>query len=566
MALAPDGRLFVACAGDNTVHVIQTRSLEKPEAGPTQATRPPEGVREILNTSVEPTLLEGSTPVGIAISPDGKTLYVANAENNDVMVADISNTAKTTIGGFIPTGWYPTSLAADDNQIFVTVGKGLASRANYPSKRSHPDKGRQGQQYDYTGRCFEGYVSFIRIGDPVQLRDWTKKVVLNTPFRNENVRQTAGRSASVIPDVVGKPSPIQHVLYVILENRTYDQVMGDMKEGNGEPYLCMYGEKITPNRHKLAREYTLLDNLYCNGEVSVDGHSWCDAAIADDVNERQWTSDYSDHGEIINSEAIQIPTNGFLWDLVRRNGLSVKAYGEGDNEFLGSHAVPVDCRGTWSDGRDMDRVDGWISDLRDAEKSNDLANFMIMSLGEDHTSGTTPGKYTPEACVASNDVAIGKIVAAASRSKFWRSMAIFFVEDDAQSGPDHVDAHRTFALVVSPYVKRHTVDHTMYSQAGMLRTIELLLGLPPMTQYDAAAQPLFGTFASKPLLTAYEPLAATIDLNAKNTKASPGAKQSLAMDFDEYDRAPADALNRILWAQSKGVNVPYPALHRSFAR
>ncbi|HLK14662.1 MAG TPA: bifunctional YncE family protein/alkaline phosphatase family protein, partial [Fimbriimonadaceae bacterium] len=565
MALAHDGRLFVACAGDNTVHVIQTRAPERAAGGPTRATRPPEGVREILNTCIEPTVLEGTTPDGVAVSPDGKTLYVANADNNDVMVADISNPESTRIRGFIPTGWYPTSVVTTNDQLCVAIGKGLQSRPNFPAQGKAPDKGRQGQQYDYTGNCFEGYVTFVPQFDDAKLATWTKTVWDNTPFRLAHVRWTASRSDSIVPDEVGKHSPIQHVLYVIMENRTYDQVFGDLKEGEGDPHLCMYGETITPNRHKLAKEYTLLDNLYCNGEVSFDGHSWCDAAMATDAMQRQWTSGYSDHGDLTNSEELQSPNGGYLWDDARRHGLSVKAYGEGDNEYLGHHAVPVDCRGTWKGARDMDRVDGWIKDLHEAERTGNLASFMIMSLGEDHTSGTKPGSYTPEASVGSNDQAIGKIVAAASRSKFWGSMAIFFVEDDAQDGPDHIDAHRTFGLVVSPWVKRRAVDHTMYGQVSMIRTIELLLGLPPMTQYDAAATPMFNTFGRSAKSTAYEPAPALTDLMAKNSASSPGAAQSAQMNFDEYDRAPAAALNRILWAEAK-PGVPYPAVHQSFGR
>ena len=566
MALSPDGRLFVACAGDNTVHVIQTQALEKAQSGPTQATRPPERVREILNTCIEPTVLEGTTPDGVAVSADGMTLYVANADNNNVMVADIAEPAETHIRGFIPTGWYPTSVVAPNGRLFVAIGKGLQSRPNFPAQGKSPDKGRQNQPYDYTGNCFEGYITSIPEFDKAKLLDWTNKVWANTPFRLANVRQTADHTDSVVPDTVGKPSPIQHVLYVIMENRTYDQVFGDLKEGDGDPHICMYGETITPNRHKLAKEYTLLDNLYCNGEVSFDGHSWCDAAMATDAMQRQWTSGYSDHGDLTNSEELQAPNGGFLWDSARRSGLTVKAYGEGDSDYLGHHAVPANCRGNWKGSRDMDRVDGWISDLHDAEKSGKLANFMIMSLGEDHTSGTAPGRFTPEASVASNDIAIGKIIAAASRSKFWNSTAIFFVEDDAQDGPDHVDAHRTFGLVVSPWVKRHAVDHTMYGQVSMIRTIELLLGLAPLTQYDAAATPMFNVFGRSAKSTPYELVPALTDLLAKNTAASPGAAQSAMMDFDEYDRAPAAQLNHILWAEAKGPGVPYPATHEAFGR
>ena len=566
MALAPDGRLFVSCAGDNTVHVIQTRSLEQKEAGASRSRRPAEGVREILNTAVEPTELEGSSPVGVSVSPDGKSLYVANADNNDVMVADISNPEQTTIKGFIPTGWYPTCVLASNDQVLVTTGKGLKSRANFPAQKTPPLMGREKQPYDYDAACFEGHVSFINAPDAAKLTEYTNLVKANTPFKVANIMSTGKKSDSVVPDQVGKPSPINHILYVIMENRTYDQVFGDFKEqAMGDPYLCMYGEKVTPNRHQLARDYVILDNIYCNSEVSVDGHSWCDAAIATDGNQRSWTSSYSAHGEI-DADDPQTPAAGYLWDNARRHGLSVMAYGEGDNDYLGSHAVPAGCRGTWQGQRDKDRADGWIADLHAAEKTGNLPNLMVMSLGEDHTSGTRPGTWTPEAAVGSNDQAIGKIVEAASKSKFWNSMAIFFVEDDAQNGPDHIDAHRTFGLVVSPWVKRKTIDNTMYSQVSMVRTIELLLGLPPMTQFDAAANPMFDVFMKHPVDTRYTLIPAETDIYAKNTSESIGASQSMKMDFSEYDRAPEDELNRVLWAEAKGADTPYPGTHRAFLR
>jgi DNA-binding beta-propeller fold protein YncE len=566
MAMAPDGRLFVACAGDNSVHIVQTRSLERKQAGPSPATRPPEGVREILNTAIEPTELEGSTPVGIAVSEDGKSLYVANADNNDVMVADISNPEATKIAGFVPTGWYPTTVSAVGNQLLVATGKGLASRANFPATGKFPEKGREGQPFDYIGTCFEGHVAFLPKPSTVQLSEFTSRVRANIPFRESQIASTLEKSDSIVPDKLSQTSPIKHILYVIMENRTYDQVLGDLKPGNGDPYLCMYGQKVTPNRHQLAKDYVLLDNLYCNSEVSVDGHSWCDAAIATDENQRSWTSSYSGHGDVTNGDEVEGPAGGYLWDAARRRGLSVMAYGEGESDWLGGNAVPINNRGTWHGSRDMDRANGWVQDLHTAEKTGRLANFMIMSLGEDHTSGTRPGSFTPEASVGSNDQAIGKIVDAASRSKFWNSMAIFFVEDDSQNGPDHVDAHRTFGLVVSPWVKRHKVDSTMYSQVSMVRTIELLLGLSPLTQYDASARPMFDVFMKRPVDETYTLLPTSTDLYAKNTARSPGAQASLLMDFSEYDRAPEDPLNRVLWAEAKGPNTPYPGTHRSFLR
>ena len=563
MALSKDGRLFVACAGDNTVHVIQTKGLETEGEKSSPALRLPENSREILNTAIEQTNLEGSSPVGVSVSQDGKTLYVANALNNDLMVANIADPEESKIQGFIPTGWYPTSVLATGDQILVSVGKGLTSVPNYPAKKGITTR-VVGTAFTYIGGTFDGQVSFMSKPDAATLRKETDQVRANTPFKLANVMKTAAKSDSIVPSEGGKGSPIKHILYVVMENRTYDQVFGDIKEGNGDPNLCIFGEKITPNRHRLAREYTLLDNLYCDGEVSVDGHAWSDGAIASDANERDWTSSYASHGHVDGSDAIQLAASNYIWDTALRQGLSVRAYGEGTTSYLGGRALPTRYRGTWKGSRDKDRVDGFIADLHESERTGELPNFMIMGLGEDHTSGTRAGSYTPQAAVGSNDAAIGKIVEAMSKSKFWSSTAIFFIEDDAQNGPDHIDAHRTFGLVVSPYVKRNFIDHTMYSTCSMLRTMELLLGMPPMTQYDAAATPMFNTFMKAPKPSLYAMAPAQTDLEAKNTAASVGAELSAKMDFSEYDRAPEDELNRILWANAKGAKVPYPGSVRSY--
>src|SRR5438067_1683865 len=371
------------------------------------------------------------------------------------------------------------------------------------------------------------------------------------------------KSDGPIPYRVGAPCPIKYVLYIIKENRTYDQVFGDLRDssgqplGNGDPHLVMFGEDVTPNHHALARDYVVLDNLYCNGEVSVDGHSWCDAAIATDFNERSWIQSYSGHGTLPGNHEMGSPTAGFLWDLCRRAGLSYRSYGEA------SFLIPSENRGRWRGRRDLERVDDWIADLHTAEGTGELPRLTIMSLGEDHTSGTRPGRPTPDAAVASNDVALGKIVAAASRSRFWREMAIFVIEDDAQNGPDHVDAHRTAGLVISPWCRRE-VDSTMYTNASMVRTIELILGLPPLTQYDAGATPMFRCFQRLAQPREFTVLTPQVDLNATNTVKSPFAKLSRSMDFREYDRAPEDQLNRILWYAAKGPAVPYPTpIHRA---
>jgi YVTN family beta-propeller protein len=571
MTIAPDGRLFVACSGDNTVHVIQTGTLEKLEAAASPARRLPEGTREIISTSLYAGAPEGSTPDAVAVSPDGKTLFVANADNNDVMVVDISNSTTldedrksdesvSVVEGFIPVGWYPSALAVspDNNTLFVANGKGLASRPNSPPLLDKRPRSNGPTAFDYLPSTLEGYVSFISRPDNAQMATYTAQVRRNSSYTPEQFKQTPIHSNSVIPDHVGAPCPIKYVLYIIKENRTYDQVFGDFRDaqgkpvGNGDPKLTMYGESVTPNHHKIARDYVLLDNLYCNSEVSVDGHSWCDAAIATDYNERSWILSYSKHGTIPGNEDMERPTAGYLWDLCREHGVSVMNYGEGGVR------VPSAQRGHWGAGRDMNRVQYWIDDLHKAEQTGVLPQFQIMSLGEDHTRGTQPGAFTPDASVASNDVGIGRIIEAASHSRFWNEMAIFIIEDDAQNGPDHVDAHRTVGLVVSPYCKRGFVDSTLYTTASMVRTIELILGLPPLTQYDAGATPMFNSFQQTPQVVSYQPLTPQVNLTAKNTDRSPGAKESAKMDFHAYDFAPEDQLNRVLWLAAKGPDVPYP--------
>lgn len=568
MALSPDGRLFVACAGDNTVRVIQTRAVEKDDALMTEAAPPSESTREILSTSLYPDSPEGSTPDAVAVSPDGKTLFVANADNNNVMLADISgsgNPGYSLVTGFIPTGWYPSALAVspDGKILFVGNAKG-GSRANFP--RSDTPKGAEPKGWDYVARCFNPSVSMIAQPSSAQMAAYTEQVRRNCPYKPEYLRQAPIKSQSIIPDQVGEQCPIKYVLYIIKENRTYDQVLGDFKDasgkpaGNGDPRITMYGEAITPNQHQVARDYVLLDNIYCNGDVSADGHSWCDAALADDFNERSWMMSYSHRGGLPGNDDMSAPAAGYLWDQCRRHGVSYRTYGEG------SGRVPSEDRGKWAGwgARDKDKVDSWIADLRAAEKTGVLPQFTIMSLPEDHTKGARPGACKPEACVASNDIGLGKIVAAASRSKFWNQMVIFTIEDDAQNGPDHVDAHRTVGLVISPWCKRGFIDSTLYTTSSMVRTMELILGLPPLTQYDAGATPMFNSFGKRCLSKPYDVLTPKVDLEAKNTVNTPGAKVSAKMDFSDFDRAPEDELNQVLWRLAKGPGVPYPApIHRA---
>ncbi len=355
LALAPDGRLFVACSGDNTVHVINTGKVETEGEAASPARRLWEGTHEVISTSLHPQSLEGSTPDALAVSPDGHTLFVAD-------------------------------------------GKGLQSRANFPTTTSDPRSPNQSPLFDYIARTFEGSISAIPRPDTAQMVAYTAQVRRNSPYTPEWLKRAPITSHSVIPTKVGDPCPIKYVLDIIKENRTYDQVLGDLKDatgkpiGNGDPRPTIFGEKVTPNHHQLARDYVLFDNLYSNSEVSVDGHSWCDAAMATDFNQRSWIISYSKHGKLPGNEEMETPANGYLWDLCRRHGVSYKNYGEG------AQRVPSANRGQWGNRRqirDMDKVDFWIADLHAAEKTGVFTRFTTMSLGENHTSGTTPGAFTP---------------------------------------------------------------------------------------------------------------------------------------------------------------------------
>jgi hypothetical protein len=369
------------------------------------------------------------------------------------------------------------------------------------------------------------------------------------------------------------------VLFIIRENRTYDQVFGDIKEGNGDPNLTFFGEKVTPNAHALAGEYVLLDNLYSSGEVSQDGHQWCNGAYATDYTEKAWPIGYSGRPapeESKGDDRLSASPAGYLWDNAARHRLTYRTYGEFGGYFQASPDSPPVFSGKktldghaskeWSlmKGRDPDRAEAFIHELKDAEKTGSWPQYMVMGLGEDHTAGLTPGRFTPVAMVASNDQALAKIVEAVSHSKFWPETAIFVVEDDAQNGPDHVDAHRTVGLVISPYLKRGVVDSTHYTTVSMVRTMELILGLPPMTQFDKRATPMYNAFATKPDLTAYNLIGPQVDLLAKNPEQGPLAARSSTLDFSKVDMADPDELNAILWEAFR-PGQPMPAPVRSAA-
>lgn len=571
-----DDRVFVACASANCVTVFDSKRGT---------------VTEKIMTPLFPQSPEGSTPDALAVSPDGKTLYVANADNNCVVVVDIAKAGESAVKGHIPTGWYPTAVAVtpDGKNLLVGVGKGNQSRANpiYKNPEPREDVVRR-RNYPYIGTIMSGALSIVPIPDDKQLAAYTATVYRNCPYSDKQLTAAPYAEKTAIPTRVGDPSPIKHVIYIIKENRTYDQVFGDMKKGNGDPSLVMFGADVTPNHHKLAEEYVLLDNLYCNGQVSRDGHPWSTMAYATDYISRDWHLTYSSHKGVDDDDEgkLEKAPSGYLWDACARNGLSYRSYGEygrrvstgettrfeGKVPGLVGHVSPeyglpqVAPLMPGQPVRDTERVDVFLKEFKNYEKNGTLPRFIVMSLGEDHTQGTTPGRFTPRACVANNDVALGRLVEAVSQSKYWPETAIFVIEDDAQNGPDHVDAHRTVGLVIGPFVRRGALDSTQYSTVSMIRTMELILGLPPLSQYDAAARPMFASFTDKPDLKPYKAEPARIDVKAMNGQTAYGADRSSKMDFSEYDRVDEFELNEILWRSIKGKDAPLPpAVRRAIA-
>jgi YVTN family beta-propeller protein len=576
-----DDRIFVANASSNSVSVIDTNRGV---------------VVETIMTSLFPLAPEGSTPDALAIAPDGETLYVANADNNCVAVIDIKVPSKSQVKGFIPTGWYPTALALtpDGKSLLVGVGKGNQTQPNPPNeaykKRVEEilvkekidlpaDVKKELLRFPYIGTTLSGSLSIVPIPDDTRLAAYTATVYRNCPYSDGLLTKAPTDLKTAIPTKVGDPSPIKYVIYIIKENRTYDQVFGDMPRGNGDPSLTMFGERITPNHHKLAREFSQLDNLYCNGHVSDDGHPWSTMAYNTDYIARNWALTYSRRAGVEDDDDgdLSKAPSGYLRDACARAGLSYRSYGEyGKRVSTGDGASKMEgrvpglvghiCPEYGLDARDTDDAEVFLKEYREFERSGTMPRFIIMSLGEDHTTGTVPGTFTPEACVASNDVALGRIVEAVSKGKLWPETAIFVIEDDAQNGPDHVDAHRTVGLVISPYTKRGVLDSTQYGTVSMIRTMELILGLPPLSQYDAAANPMFASFTDKADTTPYTHEPARIDLNARNTKLAYGADRSSKMDFSAYDKIDDFELNEILWHAVKGKDAPMPpAVRRAIA-
>ncbi len=556
-------------------------------------------------TKRTPADLFGASPDALAFDPDGSRLYVCNASQNAVAVIawDSDEKGDTRLLGLIPVGWYPGAIAFDASrrQLAVANIKGLPTEPK-----------RHGKGEGFNSHHYHGSLSLVPLPDEPSLAALSEIAARNMragAVVDAFLPPRDGVAARAIPERIGEPSLIEHVVYVIKENRTYDQVLGDLPQGNGDADLCIFGAEITPNQHALASEFVLLDNAYCCGILSADGHNWSTSAVATDYLEKSFAGfprSYPDGmgpGEI---DALAYSPAGFIWDSAAARGRTIRNYGEfmmpkvrwkdatragtpdylacyrawqagpdrGDVEFACEPAIEsvrgFSARDTvgW-DMRvpDQFRADVVIRELADYEKQGRYPNLVIICLPNDHTSGTARGSPTPASCMADNDLAFGRIVEALSKSRFWPKMAIFAIEDDPQAGWDHVSGYRTTCYVASPYAKRGVTVSTQYNTTSILRTIGQILGLPPMNQFDASATPLADCFTDEADLRPFTARPATVPLDQMNPAPQAildpvlraAAIASAAMNFEEIDRAPEDALNRVLWGAMKGSQTPYPA-------
>jgi len=574
-------RLFVANANSDTVSVIDTAT---------------DSVVETISVKAEGPLPFGSAPNALAVSSDGSTLWVANGTENAICVVSLGPSSRglnttgrsSRVRGSVPTGWYPSCVLPDQKRgvLIVANTKGIGSRNPPTDHRS------------YNSHDHMGSLSFIPMPGAIELKRYSERVEMNnsTPRLIERLAASAREVAPrPVPERSGEPSVFKHVLYIIKENRTYDQVFGDLPQGDGEPSLVHFGRDVTPNHHALAEQFVLLDNFYCSGVLSADGHQWSTEAYVTDYLEKSFGG-FSRSYPYAGDDPMAFASSGFIWDKVLQKGLSFRDYGE----FVQARIEPR--KATWSDVwqdyvqgtqkvkvratteveslrpylapafigfpstvPDVYRAREFIKELEEFEASGSLPNFMIMLLPNNHTSGTRPGFPTPRAMVADNDLALGRIVEAVSKSRFWPETAIFVTEDDPQAGLDHVDGHRTVGLVISPYTRRGEVIHSNYNQVSMVRTMELILGLPHMNQLDLIAEPMADCFQEKADLRPFTALPNNIPLDEMNPplKAVEGARRywaqkSMELDLEEVDRADEDTLNRILWHSVKGYATPYP--------
>lgn len=554
-----DGRrLFVANANSDTVSVLDATSL---------------AVVETIQVRPDPALPYGSLSTALALAPDGRSLYVANAGNNAVAVVALGEGTPSRVTGFIPTGWFPAALVTDGTSLFIANSKGDGSRNGAPGNHTWAVSQNRGN------------LQKVAIPAPAELEHLTKQAASQSGLARTleaMASRPRGARPAPVPRRTGDPSVFRHVIYVLKENRTYDQILGDLSSGNGDPALCVFGREVTPNHHALAEQFVLLDNYYCSGIVSADGHQWATQGITSDYQEKafgEWTRSY-DFG----SDPLAFAPTPFLWDHAILAGHSFRNYGEFDFPSLDpdratfkevfedwrsgagrirfKHSIPMDALRPYTSPDypgwhlripDQLRADAFIRELAAFEAKGDWPELLFVYLPNDHTSGNSPGGPTPRAQVADNDLALGRIVEAVSRSRFWKDTCIFVNEDDPQAGFDHVDGHRSLCLVISPYSRREEVIHRFYNQGSVLRTIERILGLRPLNQLDAVAPTMEACFRSKPNFRPYSAVPARVPLDELVPPGPIGA-----FDLSRPDRIDDDAMNRVLWKSAKG-NRPYPA-------
>ncbi|MEO8368364.1 MAG: bifunctional YncE family protein/alkaline phosphatase family protein [Candidatus Solibacter sp.] len=560
-------RIFVAAANTNQVFSLGVTASKEVN------------VIESINIAMTPRQPLGMTPSGLGLSADGKRLFVACSDANAAAVIEVAE-ARSRVAGFIPTGWYPTAVRGLPNGTLVVLnGKGLRSYPNgqngpNPSKRPNPVHAGEPSPpaVQFVARLQTGTASWIEPFNAEQLAQWTARTIANSPYRDSKLDQ-----ASTLPK-------IEHVIYIVKENRSYDQVLGDMKEGNGDPSLVLFGENSTPNHHKLAREFVLLDNFYVNSDVSADGHNWSTAAISPDYVEKMWPSKYANRravSDFAEQDPTSLPPAGYLWTNAAAAGLSLRNFGYMVNNKPNAALEPVQINGVRDpvlakvtnpafrgfdlDHPDVHRAKVFLAEFADYEKTGNMPRLIVMRLGNDHTSGTSAGKIAPLSSAADNDYALGQIVEAVSKSKFWTSTAIFVLEDDAQNGPDHVDSHRSPAYVISPWVKHRVVDSTMYNTTSMLRTMELLLGLRPMTHFDAGARPMTSAFQNQPNPATYTAEKPRLSLEERNPATPAAVALAARMNFEEADENDDDELNDILWRAIR-KDAPPPPMRSIFGR
>jgi YVTN family beta-propeller protein len=555
--------LYVCNANDNSVSVINIKQRK---------------VLETLNTALYPNAPTGSTTNSVTLSEDEKTLYIANADNNCLAVFDVTTKGKSLSKGFIPVGWYPTCVRTIGNKIYVANGKGFTSMANpygpnpiNDNEKISYHKGDPEQTVQYIGGLFRGTLSIFNTPTAAQLSDYSELVYKNTPYSKETETVSQGETGNPIPMRIGDSSPIKYVFYIIKENRTYDQVLGDIPEGNGDTSLVLFGEKVTPNLHALAKEFVLLDNFYVNAEVSADGHNWSMGGYATDYLEKTWPTGYGGRGGTYDGEgnrAIANNKGGFIWDHCARAGVSYRTYGEFADDYKPNIPILKDHYCTYYTSwdqtvRDTTRVNQWKRDFDSLLAVNAMPQMNTLRIINDHTEGLSKGRPTPFAHCADNDLAVGMLIDYLSKSPIWKQSVVFVLEDDAQDGPDHVDAHRSPAYIAGGFVKRHFVDHTMYSTTSMLRTMELILGIPPMSQYDAAAMPMWRCFSKTADLTGFNAKPLQWNINEKNTVSNAWQRKSETFDFSKEDRIPDNEFSEVIWKAVKGENAVMPAPRRA---